>query len=305
MEHIDPRILQGSTLANTQTVPPNGTVSLLKLDPETRAAAAWRVTLQRADRFDHHAPLVTGGANGSVPVATAAPYGYAAGQQLTPAWPPQRSNPVFGAGLVNPTASLIVQLAWGMDAANPARLVADWPALGASIVVVGSYVEVQASSQGVTDLTADTQPVVTAQMAPWSGLPVQGGGELSIAGSVRVLPAVTNEGGVIVTWGGVAYVPDFARRVHVVLVEPDNNQVGNTRSVLADGDATCLLGFWDDQGNQVDSAMQGRFFPPAAGTPLYTPPVWHEVPARATMLTIRAGDQAFDGFALVHWRIAP
>ena len=61
------------------------------------------------------------------------------------------------------------------DFANPARLVADWPALGASIVVVGSYVEVQASSQGVTDLTADTQPVVTAQMAPWSGLPVQGG----------------------------------------------------------------------------------------------------------------------------------
>jgi hypothetical protein len=301
VEHIDHRILQGSTLSNTQTVPPNQTISLLKMESECRFAAAWRITLQRADRADHHAPLVAGGAGTSVPIVDAAQYSYAAGQQTTPAWPPERSNPVFGAGFVNPAASLIVQVAWGMDAANPARLAAQWPALGASIVVVGSYVEVQAGSQGVADHTAEIQPVVTAQLAPWSGLPLHGSGELSIAGRVRVRPRAD---GPPPTWGGVSYVPDFARRVKIVLVQLDDTLGGATQSVPNNGDATCQLGWFDDQGNEIDSAMQGRFFPPAAGTPLYTPPVWHDVPAAATMLTVR-GDQNFDGFALVHWRIAP
>lgn len=206
---------------------------------------------------------------------------------------------MFGAG--NPAASLIVQVAWGMDAANPARLAAQWPALGASLVVVGSYVEVQAGSQGVADLNQDLQPVVTAQLAPWAGLPLDASGELSIAGQIRVRPRAD---GPPPTWGGVSYVPDFARRVRVVLVQLDDTLGGNTESVPNNGDPTCQIGWFDDQGNEIDSAMQGRFFPPAAGTPLYTPPVWHEVPAAATMLTVR-GDQNFDGHALVHWRIAP
>jgi len=297
---IPDHIVRASTLANTQIVPPNSTVSLLKMESEACHARAWRITLQRMDRADRHAPLVPGGAPNSVPIVSQAQYGYAAGQQTAPAWPPARSNAVFGNG-ANPAAALIVQVAWGMDAANPARMAAHWPAQGASFVVVGSYVEVAASSQGVVDSTFDIQPAVSAQMAPWEGLPLDASGELSIAGRVRVLPRVD---GPPPTWGGAAYVPDFARRVRVVLVQLDDTLGGATQSVPSNGDPTCQLGWFDDQGNEIDSAMQGRFFPPAAGTPLYTPPVWHEVPAAAVMLTVR-GDQNFDGFALVHWRIAP
>ncbi len=102
--------------------------------------------------------------------------------------------------------------------------------------------------------------------------------------------------------GAVVYVPDFARRVRVVLATAGNAHPENgpgTRIPIA-GDPKCQLVFWDDRGVEIDEAFQG---PTATG---FSTPVFHEVPAQAVLLGIYSDKADPIGYtALIHWRIAP
>lgn len=304
---IDSSTMSQSLFSNTlQLVGAATDQSIVRINTPPQNARAWRVTLERVDRADRHAPLVVGDASGSASVVVGQIYPYAGGFQTAPFWPPVRSNPVLGTSVQPGTPRISVQLAWGMGGANPARLAADWPMMGGSIVVVGSYVEVFAALAG-TSVSLQALPVVTAHVVPADGLPTCDGGELSLNQEINVrafTPAVVGPPFVCATWGGVAYVPDFARRVKVILTTADVDMCGETHSAPFDGDPTCVLTWFDDQSNAIDSSLQGLFRPPGAAADLYTPPVWHAVPARATLLAVRGG-KAFNQPAQLHWRIAP
>jgi hypothetical protein len=102
--------------------------------------------------------------------------------------------------------------------------------------------------------------------------------------------------------GATVYVPDFARRVRVVLVTAGNAHPENgpgARVPIA-GDPKAQLVFWDDRGVEIDEVFQG---PTATG---FSPPVWHEVPAQAVLFGIYSDKADPIGYtALIHWRIAP
>lgn len=295
--------LQG-TFANSQILDGHRDQSLLKVPTTADRARAWRITLQRLQREDGFAPLVIGGPANNIPSIISAQYQYANGFEGNPTWPPRRSNPVGKAA---------VQIAWGMSAANPARLTADWPVLGASIVVVGSYVEVFAQLQDLPTPATGARPVATATITPVEGLPTPDAGELSLTQQVTVqqlLDAVPPS--TCPTWGAALFVPDFARRVRVVLAAQDTALCGPTFSVPFTGDPVCVGTWFDDLGNSIDSFVQG-LIPSTAivvdpvttfQLAVYAPVVWHPVPANATMLAIR-GNAVTTPQGFVHWRIAP
>lgn len=253
----------------------------------------WRVTLQRLNRADRSAPLVEDGNNTAQYVTQQ--YPYAAGYQQAPVWPPVRSNPVEQGVFRRPS----VQIAWGMSNAEPARVIADWPMMGASIVVYGTSIDVFAASQRGGERA-------TASIVPHAGQLSTDDGELSFTQLIPVRPLVDMPA----SWGGVAYVPDFARRVRAVLVSQEAGLPVNpfTESVPISGDHPAVLTWFADNQRSIDSAFQGPitqlFVPPATVAGVFAPVVWHPVPAGATLLSVR-GQADFTGQAMVHWRVAP
>lgn len=102
------------------------------------------------------------------------------------------------------------------------------------------------------------------------------------------------------TQGGSLYIPDFARRVRVQMVELQAGFAGNEYRVPLTGPPRAQLNFYDDLGRVVDAVMQGIL------TNTNIDVKWHPIPARATMMKVYG--EAVVGTintALVHWRIAP
>jgi hypothetical protein len=295
--------LRDSVVANTQIVRSTRPVSLLRVNSVEQRARAWRITLQRLARDDQFSPNVLQDAAQSVPQFSQQSFSYAAGVELAPAFPPRRSNPVInlpGENELVPTA-VQVEIAWGLGGATPARLAADWPAMGGSLVVVGSHVDVAVSLNAAAFSSSEVQlahfPVATGTVAAVEGLAAQDSGELSLTQQIPV-----DGRGVQVpcpTWGGAAYVPDFARRVKVQLLAGNEGMCGNVRSVPFTG-APPAVGVWfNDNGAALDSWVQGVISPT-----IYVDPQWQAVPAEAVMVSIR-GVETFSGFASLHWRIGP
>lgn len=309
---IDPMTARQSRFADSIVLDGSRDQPLCRVQADPTKSRAWRVTLQRLQRQSAAPVVFPGPDTNNLPEIISAQYAYTAGQELSATWPPRRTNPC---------GSAAVQIAWGMSAAAPARLAADWPPLGGSIVVVGSYVEVFASLQDTPDHSANPIffPTATASIVPAEGLPTESSGELSLVQRINVPPARDAiPPATCPTWGGVVFVPDFARRVKVTLVSVDQPALCGphdppddaTFSDSFSGDPTAVMTWFDDAGESVDSWMQGIVFgtviniPPVIQTITFSPLQWHPVPGNATTLAIR-GLANFDGQAFVHWRIAP
>ena len=278
----------GSLLAERKAATQTGgdhfdEISLARVVATEEAARSWRITLGRIDRADDLPPLVIGGATTSASIFVGKLYGYAAGQELTPAAPPRRSNSYAQAGDV--FGRHVVQIAWGMDGARAHRLIAHWPAQGGSIVVVGNYAEVWAGAAIPAGATAQDIPVFEATIAPTMGVYTDDGGELSIQ-QLQALDTVTNGN------RAVFYVPDFARRVRVVGVEDA------TLAPPDPGHLPVRLKWFDDLGVVCGSDLQGRCIAEVA---------WHPVPARAVMLEVSpiTSPPVVASSIFAHWRVAP
>jgi len=262
---------------------------LVKMETGESFARAWRITLGRAERHDGSPPLLNGATtvNTSTPVFASQMFGYSAGQQATPQAPPRRDAPV-ALGSVIP---LFVQIAWGMGSGGAQRLLAHWPMQGASLVVCGSYVEVFAGSFlfGLSDAVL---PTVQASIAPDDGEVSADSMELSLTQSQLVdIDDVASP--------VVVYVPDYARRVRVVLRDSE------TGNVFPTGHPRCQLAWFNDIGTVIATEMQG--------TTIGAPPDWYPVPAGAVLLRVMSPGPNLDcdetvwviATADIHWRIAP
>lgn len=191
----------------SDTAVTNGTLGvqpqlkLCKVVTPDESSRAWRITLSRLDRNDGNAPLVPGTASNPAPLFQDQSYPYAAGVDELGVFaspvPPRRSNPVFG--LQSPANGFLVdpvyvQIAWGMSQGKQNRLIAHWPAQGASIVVEAAYVEVyggvatRSATLGTPPVSSLEFPKLAALVSPISGLPSADAGELSIEQLVAVLP---------------------------------------------------------------------------------------------------------------------
>ena len=277
---------------NSEVIPPNRDVLIVRAD--AGRARRWHVGLQRLDRKDQFSPLVPGGAGGNQSSVASDSYGFAAGFQTTPAYPPARSNPV---GL---SFDVDVLINWGFGAAQPAHLAAQWPRLGTSFSVVGNFVEVWARWRSNPPVVENTRPVATAWLAATAAdAPVIEGGALSLTQEyVATNPLVAGR------QFGALYVPDFARSVRITPTLPSVTGSGPTMAPFSQGGIEMVGVFVDDLGSGCDSWSQGNdTFDPLLGPYAETAIVWHPVPARATMLAIIQGTGFNTGYA--HWRIAP
>jgi hypothetical protein len=189
------------------TQPPlnNQEVSIARVVSEDDRARSWRVTFLRLERSDAKAPLHSGDAGNSSPAWISQLYQYAAGDQNTPAVPPRRSEPVLGFNGSADVEPVFAQISWGMQTAQASRLIANWPAQGASLVVVGSYVEVFGAyavfnpGSGV----AGEWPVFAATIVPADGLSVEDSGDLSLQQLVGVPPFTAAVFGTLSTDGDI------------------------------------------------------------------------------------------------------
>lgn len=289
-----------SSLANTVVLQQGLTTqTIVSLRAPANRPRHWRITLQRLQRADGNAPIVDGGAPGNTLQFPTQTYSYAAGFQQTPAWPPARSNPVL-VGF----RQVQVQVHWGVGNALPAKLAADWPMMGGSIVVWGTSIDVFAQGNVPADSIVDV-PKATATIAPHAGVLSPDDGELSFT---QTIPVLAQDAGPPATWGGVAYVPDFARRVRAVLGSTQIGFVGDPVTVPITGDPPTVLTWFADNQRVLDSAFQGLITQAVLPGPVvvgaFAPVAWHPVPAGATLLNIH-GATDFEGFAQLHWRIAP
>jgi len=165
-------------------------VSLVKIVTGEGVAQAWRVTLSRLERQDNLPSAHPGDPGQSGPLYIGQQYPYYFWEQRQSIVPPRRASPIFDAldpvngADIQPT---FVEIAWGMANAKPNRLLAHWPAQGASIVLVGSYVEVwgagrviQPTIPGGTPVPNGAFPTFQATITEDKGLPTETAGELSM-----------------------------------------------------------------------------------------------------------------------------
>lgn len=196
MTRLTHQELERSTLANRNRMPnvianigsPGfSLVSLVKVQTDSGVAQAWRVTLGRLDRADNTAVAHPGDPGDSAPIYIGQQYEYRAWIQNVPIVPPRRASPIFDA--LDPGNGTIpndefVEIAWGMENAQPNRLLAHWPAQGGSIVLVGSYVEVWGAGRvpglGVPPAPGGSFPLFQATITEDTGLETAEGAELSL-----------------------------------------------------------------------------------------------------------------------------
>jgi hypothetical protein len=268
-------------------------ISIVSVSSHDGRARSWRITLGRLERVDQHAAVPSGTA--SVPVFPSQQFAYTNGELFdvpAPSIPPFRANPVLGGFAIGPgsATSCFVELAWGMTAASPNRLLADWPAQGSSLVVTGAYVQVAGAVQIINNgaITPDVVPVFSSMIVPTEGQSTEDNGELSISQESPVLVA-DNLGTNPKTGGQALFVPDFARRLRVVGVDA-------LRRVPTAGAHTISIVFYDDRGQVCDAALQNA----TSGTP------WLVVPGRAVLVAFYMDPaEAVPFRVLAHWRIAP
>lgn len=297
---ISKATLSRSHLAESRLVQANQSdgkisTSLVRVNAPNDEARGWKITLLRPERKDGRPPLAVGAGKSSA-LFTSQNFGYAAGEIGTPTDPPARDNPVAKAGAdVDP---IFVELAWGMGGAQPARLVAHWPMLGASITVFGAYAEVFSGTFLAYNpgQSQDDLPVLSATIAPLTGNErAEASDELSL-----VQFGVANIGYAAAGDPVCLYVPDYARRVRVVAVDPSTDRPFDF------GQPRVNFEWFDDNGPAVIDCWQ-------QGGAVGIAPEWVDVPAAATVLrlgtpgpSIDCNEPAFTSVQMmVHWRVAP
>ena len=147
-----------------------------------------------------------------------------------------------------------------------------------------------ASSALLNLLVGSTNPgfFVISDAAPWttSATYTPALADNSVLGLATVFAA---------TQGGTVYVPDYARRVMVALMEDPEGQ-GQFRVPIA-GPPVQQIVFYDDNGRVVGAMTQG-------GT-TQQPVGFLEVPASAVMMSVYGATSVNPQTAMIHWRIAP
>lgn len=287
--------LQRSRPSERLSVNPQGDTSIAKIEVTEAESQEWRVTLGRVDPGNGHPPLVPGSTvTAFSSLIRSNLYQYSAGRLVTPANPPRRDNPCAppNGSDVDP---LFVQIAFGQGSAGLQRFAANWPVQGGAVVVVGSYVEVFATTF-LGGVAAGDLPRLTATITPTDGADTEDSCELSLQDLVPL--DSTNIGSVV-------GVPEFARRVRVAVMDSTQGTAGQGRIPIT-GDPRCIGEWFDDQGNVVDGWIQGATVGASAT-------VWKSVPSRAVLLRLfNPGPNLDCGetfgnvlSARVHWRIAP
>jgi len=183
---IESRTAETKSADNTVSPSLAQAVSLAKVVSTEATARAWRVTLARVNRVDQHA--LNTGIFPSELLLRFPGYAYAAGFIFPPGTvPPRRSNPIWGTntgsvGGPNVVTPLFVQISFGMPGAQPNRILANWPMMGGSVVVEGSFVEVFGGVRIVSNGSIDPGafPLFQATITPIDGLASQDAGELSL-----------------------------------------------------------------------------------------------------------------------------
>lgn len=216
-EYLDSRFADTIKVAY-KLGPQNGAdIGLARASVKGKRSRAWRITLGRVERNDGHS-FQSGNSdpNGASPLWKAQDVSFAASIMNTPQIPPRRGNPIFGTnspGNASDIEPIWVQINWGMENGRTYRMLGNWPMLGGSVVVEGSWVEVFGGVAvfgfGAPPITSDEFPVLTAQIVPTSGLASTDAGELSI--QQRVNLAATNPlvGGMQPVTDGVVAQPGF------------------------------------------------------------------------------------------------
>jgi hypothetical protein len=140
----------------------------------------------------------------------------------------------------------------------------------------------------------EDMPVLQASVVPADGLSVDDAGELSLQQTEPIVVGYAAAGD-----PAVVYVPDYARRVLVILRDQTTGRVFDT------GHPRCHLEWFNDLGTNVEADMQG--------SSIGVPPQWFAVPAQATLLRIGTPGPDIDCNeapfsacqASIHWRVAP
>jgi hypothetical protein len=277
---------------------PGQDTALARVEVREHEAQEWRVTLSRIDPGNGRPPLVPASTvTAFSSLIRSRNYQYSIGRLVTPADPPRRDNPCAppDGSDVDP---IFVEIGYGQSSGQINRLAANWPVQGASVVVVGSYVEVFAYTflQGVVDPPAGVgRPFLAATITPTDGLSTNDSGELSIQQLVPLDQTTPTT--------SVVAVPEFARRVRVAVLDATQGSGGGR--IPATGDPRLIGEWFDDQGNVCDAWIQGS----SVGEPAD----WEAVPARAVLLRlVNPGpnldcNETFGNTltARVHWRVAP
>lgn len=215
-EYLDSRFADTIKAAFKLGIQNGDILPLAKASTRGKRSRAWRITMNRVNRQDGHA-FQSGNTdpNGASPVWVGQQVAFAAAKMNTPQIPPRRGNPIFG--LNNPgngsdLEPLWVQIRWGMDNGSPMYMLGNWPMLGGSVVVEGSFVEVFGGvavfNNGVPAITVDEYPTLSAQVVPTSGLASPDAGELSITQRIN-LAALSNSIGMIPFTDGPVNPPGF------------------------------------------------------------------------------------------------
>lgn len=197
MRTLDDKMLHRSRLAETAPLGINSgrqEIPLTRAQSDDGSSRAWRITFSRPSRVASAAPIVNGGENPYQPLYESSNYPFAAGIGIDAAYaPPKRSNPVNDFGDQAIDGSPFAVVAFGMEMASPDRLMGHWPAMGGTLIVVGSYVEVWAGFRGLnggglTPAQLASLGQFRCTIVPAEGAEQRDAGELSLSFVTNVWP---------------------------------------------------------------------------------------------------------------------
>lgn len=256
----------------------------------------------------------TGWTVGAIPSASlrgsavldVAPFvGWRAGISRFPS--PTPFNPIITlfTGLAGPAVTVTDNAAvdaLGVVTASPGNV-----AIVINTTIPVSFLDIETGITGNSSIIAVTTPspnpafFVASAPSSWTNVPIVFdppiAGQLGIAGR----PTVVNPASSIppVLEGAVFYVPDFARRVEVILT-----QSSISPRVPLNGDPRCQVVFFDDRGLNIYGWRQGLVLAGAAVVGNNSP-LWHPVPDNAVLMGVYSDPAVTNNIAKVHWRIAP
>ena len=287
-----PRIVASVNATVTQEL------SVANVRIEDAKSRCWNVTLNRLDRVDRK-PAIGGPADGWQANVSGPQNVYAfSGAQAfgNPPFPPRRTNPPYGN---SPNITSQVMVGWGLNnigQGNQNRLIADWPLLGQSFSVYGSYVEIW----GLATFFGDTIP--PGDMPQFSAMIVPADTGVSstwLNYTVEVFNTINPLLGAAPTQGGALMsIPDFARQVKISLNSVYNGIATEFINLWDTKNGEAVAVWWNDRGNIVDSTYLSQ----VPGSYQFI-----DVPNRASMLSIYRTGQADTNAYLVRalWRISP
>jgi len=216
-EYLDSRFADTVRVAY-KLGPQNGAdIPLARASVKGKRSRAWRITMGRVERADGHA-FQSGNTdpNGASPLWKAQDVNFAASIMNTPQIPPRRGNPIFGTnspGNGSDVEPIWVQINWGMENGKTFRMLGNWPMMGGSVVVEGSWVEVFGGVAvfgfGSPPILDVEFPVLTAQIVPTSGLASTDAGELSITQQITLAAVNPAVGGMLPATDGPVSQPGF------------------------------------------------------------------------------------------------